>query len=84
MTVTLELPPETEAALKAQAQARGLSIERWLLEPANSMYNPDRSLTCRRPTPRSGCGSSALGPKAMIARHPYSPMNSPALLCLEL
>jgi hypothetical protein len=32
MTLTLELSPEREAALKAQAQARGLSVEEWLLE----------------------------------------------------
>lgn len=32
MTLTLELSPEREAALKAQAQARGMSIEQWLLE----------------------------------------------------
>ena len=40
MTVTLELPPETEAALKAQAQARGLSIERWLLELCEQHVQP--------------------------------------------
>jgi len=34
MTVTLELPPEREAALKALAAARGLSVEQWLLELA--------------------------------------------------
>jgi hypothetical protein len=32
MTLTLELSPEREAALKAQAQARGMSVEEWLLE----------------------------------------------------
>ena len=32
MTLTLELPPEREAALKAQAQARGMSVEQWLLD----------------------------------------------------
>jgi len=32
MTVTLQLPPEREAALKAQAAARGMSVEQWLLE----------------------------------------------------
>jgi hypothetical protein len=34
MTVTLELSRESEAALKAQAQARGLTLEEWLLELA--------------------------------------------------
>jgi hypothetical protein len=32
MTLTLELSPEREAALKARAQARGMSVEEWLLE----------------------------------------------------
>jgi hypothetical protein len=32
MTVMLELPPEREAALSAQAAARGLTIEQWLLQ----------------------------------------------------
>jgi hypothetical protein len=35
MTVTLNLPPEKEAAFKAQAQARGLSLEQWMLEVAD-------------------------------------------------
>ena len=35
MTVTLDLPPEKEAAFKAQAQARGLSLEQWILDVAN-------------------------------------------------
>ena len=34
MTLTLELSPEREAALKAQAQAHGLSIQEWLLQLA--------------------------------------------------
>ena len=41
MTVTLELSPEREAALKAQAQAHGLSVEQWLLQLADQ-YSPDR------------------------------------------
>ena len=36
MTVTIDLPPEKEAALKAQAQAQGLSVEQWLLRLAES------------------------------------------------
>ena len=40
MIVTLELPPEREAALKAQAQAHGLSIEQWFLHLAD-LYSPD-------------------------------------------
>jgi len=37
MTLTLELSPEREAALKAQAQARGMSIEEWLLDLAEQL-----------------------------------------------
>jgi hypothetical protein len=35
MTVTIELSTEEEAALRAQAQARGLTIEQWLLQLAD-------------------------------------------------
>ena len=31
MSVTIELSPEQEAELKAQAEARGLSVQDWLL-----------------------------------------------------
>jgi len=34
MTLTIELSPEKEAALKAQAQARGLTVGQWLLQLA--------------------------------------------------
>lgn len=37
MTVKLELPPEREAALRAQADARGLSLEAWLVEMTESL-----------------------------------------------
>ena len=37
MTLTLELSPEREAALKAQARARGMSIEQWLLDLAEQL-----------------------------------------------
>ena len=40
MTVTLNLPPEKEAAFKAQAQARGLSLEQWMLELADQSVQP--------------------------------------------
>jgi len=49
MTVTIELSPEREAALQAQALARGLTIEQWLLEladqhaPATSIAHLQRS-----------------------------------------
>lgn len=40
MTVILNLPPEKEAAFKAQAQARGLSLEQWMLEAADQHVPP--------------------------------------------
>ena len=40
MTVTLNLPPEKEDAYKAQAQARGLTVEQWMLELADQSVEP--------------------------------------------
>jgi len=37
MTLTLELSPERAAALKAQAHARGMSVEEWLLDLAEQL-----------------------------------------------
>lgn len=46
MTLMLELSPEKEAALIAQAQARGLSVSEWLLQLA------DEASSSRAVTPR--------------------------------
>jgi hypothetical protein len=40
MTVTLNLPPEKEAAFTALAQARGLSLEHWMLDVADHYVQP--------------------------------------------
>jgi len=40
MTVTLHLPPEKEAAFEAQARARGLTLEQWMLELAEQSVQP--------------------------------------------
>ncbi|MFY9727783.1 MAG: hypothetical protein WAJ87_19970 [Bryobacteraceae bacterium] len=40
MTVTLNVPPEKEAAFKAEAQARGLSLEQWILDLAEQQVQP--------------------------------------------
>jgi hypothetical protein len=40
MALTIELSPESEAALRAQAQARGLTIEQWLVEVAEQHAPP--------------------------------------------
>ena len=40
MTLTIELSPEKEAALKAQAQSLGLTVEQWLLQLAERSATP--------------------------------------------
>ena len=40
MTVTLNLPPEKEAAFTALALARGLSLEQWMLDIADQYIQP--------------------------------------------
>ncbi|MGB8888887.1 MAG: hypothetical protein WCC87_19310 [Candidatus Korobacteraceae bacterium] len=42
MTVTLELKPEIEAGLVAQAHARGLSLEAYLEQVLQSAVAPNR------------------------------------------
>jgi hypothetical protein len=41
MTVTIELSPEREAALKAHARARGLTVEQWLTQLAEQHATPE-------------------------------------------
>lgn len=43
MTVTLQLPPDREAAFQAAALARGLGIEKWILEVASQHVPPPGS-----------------------------------------
>ena len=40
MTVTLNFPSEKEAGFKAQARARGLSLEQWIQEVADQSIEP--------------------------------------------
>jgi len=40
MAVTLNLTPEKEAAFTALAQARGLSLEQWMLDIADQYIQP--------------------------------------------
>jgi hypothetical protein len=51
MTVTLNLPPEKEAAFKAQAQARGLSLEEWMLEVASQQVQPESIVHLQKTDP---------------------------------
>ena len=73
MTVTLYIPPEKEAAFKAQAQARGLSLEQWMLDVADQYVQPVSIATCRKPIPRSGLGNFAPGLTAMTLIPLFSP-----------
>jgi hypothetical protein len=43
MSVTLELSPETEAALNARAQAQGLSLQQWLTQMVVQLAPPKPS-----------------------------------------
>ncbi len=52
MTVTLELTPEKEAALKAQAQMRGLTVEQWLLQLAEQSGSSPLDLEAQNHDPR--------------------------------
>jgi len=52
MTVTLNLPPDKEAAFKAQAQARGLSLEQWMLEIADQQVQPVSIAHLQKTNPR--------------------------------
>jgi hypothetical protein len=52
MTVTLNLPPEKEAAFRAQAQARGLSLEQWMLEVADQQVRPISIAHLQRASPQ--------------------------------
>lgn len=52
MTLTLELSPEREAALKAQAQMRGLTLEQWLVELADQYAAPASVAHLQRTNPQ--------------------------------
>jgi hypothetical protein len=52
MTVTLHLPPEKEAAFEAQARARGLSLEQWMLELAEQSVQPASVAHLQRTNPQ--------------------------------
>jgi len=52
MTVRLDLPPEKEAVFKAQAQARGLSLEQWMLEIADQHSQTASAAHLQKTNPR--------------------------------
>jgi len=73
MTVMIELSEEQAAALKAQAEAHAMTQWRAGYRTSQSSpCSPHPSLTCRRPIPRNGCGSSACGQRATTERRPCS------------
>ena len=52
MTITLNLPPEKEAAFKAQAKAQGLSVEQWILDLADQSVQPASIVHLQRTDPQ--------------------------------
>jgi hypothetical protein len=52
MTVTLELPPEKEAVLKAEVDARGVSVERLLLELCEQHVQPGSIAHLQKTNPK--------------------------------
>jgi hypothetical protein len=52
MTLTLELSPEWEAALKAHAQARGMSVEQWLLDLTEQFAPTSSIVDLQRTNPK--------------------------------
>ncbi|MGD0775051.1 MAG: hypothetical protein ABSC05_19725 [Candidatus Solibacter sp.] len=52
MTLTLELSPEREAALQAQARARGMSVEEWLLHLADQLAPPTSIAHLQKANPK--------------------------------
>jgi hypothetical protein len=52
MIVTLNLPPEKEAAFQARAQARGLTLEQWILEVADQSVQPVSIAHLQRTNPQ--------------------------------
>lgn len=72
MTVTLNLSPEKEAAFKAQAQARGLSLEQWMLDVV------DQSSTAPLNCPLAENQSSGVGRQFRAWADSHDP-NTPVL-----
>ena|ERR1700691_4190062 len=71
MNVTIELSAEQAAALKVQAEAQGLTVERWL-EQLAAQFAPSTSIThLRPPLLRSGHSGFTSGPKVMTARRRF-------------
>ena len=54
MTITLELPPEAEANLVAQAKAHGLSLDAFLQAIITTQAAAMESVKSVRPLPREG------------------------------
>jgi hypothetical protein len=52
MHVTIELSEEKAAAFKAQAEALGLTVERWLEQIAEHYVQPDSIATLQNNNPR--------------------------------
>jgi hypothetical protein len=70
MNVTIELSDGQAAALKVQAEAQGLTVERWLERSPSNSRRPLPLPTCRRPAPKIGRAGFTSGRRVMTAlRH---------------
>jgi len=61
LNVTIELSDEKAAALKAQAEAPGLTVERWLEQIAEEYVQPVSIAHLQKPTRKSGLVNSMPG-----------------------
>jgi hypothetical protein len=61
MNLTIQLSDEKAAALKAQAEAQGLTVERWLGQIADEHVQPLSIAHLQKTNPKSGPGNSMPG-----------------------
>ncbi len=59
MTVMLELSPEKEAALKVEAQTRGLTVQEWLSQVVENALTREPQKEARRKPLKTGWGTLA-------------------------
>jgi hypothetical protein len=80
MTVTLNLKPELEAGILAQAQATGMTVEEYLLSVVASAVLPmaQQAFRMRNERRRLKRGLLAIG-----RRHPFPTMRSAVRVCTK-
>ena len=90
MTVTLDIPPTLEASVQANAQARGVSIEKYLLTlverdfvapappPGSESWTLQDALDYAGPLPENLGRATALASEATLAKFWNSPEDEAA------